>query len=153
MLVADVLVTDYSSAIYEFALLGRPIAFLAPDGDAYGGERGFYLDFPADLPGPVFATTAELAAAIRADAFDVARVEAFAKASFDVVDGHSTARIVDEVIVPALRGRAAARRLGRAPRARRPPPPRPPRPCAAATRPTRRTPPRSRATARAGRRG
>ena len=105
MLVADVLVTDYSSAIYEFALLGRPIAFLAPDGDAYRGERGFYLDFPADLPGPVFATTPELAAAIRADDFDVARVEAFAKASFDVVDGRSTTRIVDEVIVPALRGK------------------------------------------------
>ena len=104
MLVADVLVTDYSSAIYEFALLGRPIAFLAPDGDAYRGERGFYLDFPADLPGPVFATTAELATAIKADDFDVTRVDAFAKASFDVVDGHSTARIVDEVILPALRG-------------------------------------------------
>ena len=119
MLVADVLVTDYSSAIYEFALLGRPIAFLAPDGDAYGSERGFYLDFPADLPGPVFATTAELAAAIRADAFDLERVRAFAAASFDVVDGHSTARIVDEVLLPALRRRAAgASRLG-APASRR----------------------------------
>ena len=109
MLVSDVLVTDYSSAIYEFSLLGRPIAFLAPDDAAYEQERGFYLDFPADLPGPVFATTADLAAAIRADAFDLERVRAFAAASFDVVDGHSTARIVDEVILPALRGEPAPR--------------------------------------------
>ena len=43
-----------------------------------------------DLPGPVFATTAELAAAIRADAFDLERVRAFAAAAFDVVDGRST---------------------------------------------------------------
>ncbi|HEY6569158.1 MAG TPA: CDP-glycerol glycerophosphotransferase family protein, partial [Candidatus Limnocylindrales bacterium] len=106
MLISDVLVTDYSSAIYEFSLLGRPIAFLAPDGDAYQRERGFYLDFPADLPGPVFTTTADLAAAIRANAFDLERVRAFAAASFDVVDGRATARIVDEVIVPALRGEA-----------------------------------------------
>ncbi|HEY4190469.1 MAG TPA: CDP-glycerol glycerophosphotransferase family protein [Candidatus Limnocylindrales bacterium] len=105
MLVADVLVTDYSSAMYEFALLGRPIAFLAPDDRAYVDERGFYLDFPSDLPGPVFATTTELAAAIKGDAFDIARVQAFATASFDVVDGRSSARIVDEVILPALRGR------------------------------------------------
>ncbi len=109
MLVADVLVTDYSSAIYEFSLLGRPIAFLAPDEDAYERERGFYLDFPGDLPGPVFATTAELAAAIRANAFDPERVRAFATASFDVVDGRATARIVDEVLVPALRGESPAR--------------------------------------------
>ena len=109
MLVSDVLVTDYSSAIYEFALLGRPIAFLAPDGDAYEHERGFYLDFPADLPGPVFTTTADLAAAIKADAFDLERVRAFAAASFDVVDGHATARIVDEVILPALARRGAGR--------------------------------------------
>jgi CDP-ribitol ribitolphosphotransferase len=114
MLVADVLVTDYSSAIYEFALLGRPIAFLAPDVEAYGGERGFYLDFPGDLPGPVFATTDELAAAIRADAFDLDRVRAFAAASFDVVDGRATARIVDEVLVPALRGEPPAGQRARA---------------------------------------
>jgi CDP-ribitol ribitolphosphotransferase len=106
MLVSDILVTDYSSAVYEFALLGRPIAFLAPDDDAYRRERGFYLDFPADMPGPSFATTRELALAIRAGAFDLARVRAFAAASFDVVDGHATARLVDEVLLPALRGEA-----------------------------------------------
>jgi CDP-glycerol glycerophosphotransferase (TagB/SpsB family) len=109
MLVADILVTDYSSAIYEFSLLGRPIAFLAPDEDAYERERGFYLDFPDDLPGSVFATTAELAAAIRADAFDLERVRAFAQFSFDVIDGRATARIVDEVLVPALRDESPAR--------------------------------------------
>ena len=103
MLVSDLLVTDYSSAIYEFALLGRPILFLAPDDAAYRDERGFYLDFPDDLPGPVHATTQSLAEAIAAGAFDLERVRRFAAASFDVADGRSTERVVDDLVLPALR--------------------------------------------------
>ena len=105
MLVSDVLVTDYSSAIYEFALLGRPMVFFAPDDGAYEGERGFYFDYRAEAPGPMFETTAELAAYLRAGGFDLARVEAFRRASFDVADGRSSARVVDELVLPALAGR------------------------------------------------
>jgi teichoic acid ribitol-phosphate primase len=103
MLVSDILVTDYSSAMYEFSLLDRPIVFFAPDHEAYERERGFYLDYPADLPGPVFDTTAELGAFLRAGSFDLARVRRFREASFDVADGRATRRFVDEVVLPALR--------------------------------------------------
>ena len=104
MLVSDVLVSDYSSVIYEFALLGRPILFLAPDEDAYDLERGFYFDFRSAAPGPIFDTTEALAEAIRAGDHDLERVRAFAAASFDVTDGHATARLVDQLLVPALEG-------------------------------------------------
>lgn len=103
MLVSDVLVTDYSSAIYEFALLGRPIAFFAPDHDAYEAERGFYFDYRSGVPGPIFTDTAELAAFLRAGAFDAARVRQFAAESFDIADGQASRRFVDEVVLPALR--------------------------------------------------
>jgi teichoic acid ribitol-phosphate primase len=103
MLVSDVLVTDYSSAIYEFALVGRPIAFFAPDQADYVRERGFYLDWPADLPGPVFETTPALIEHLSAASFDLERVRRFAAASFDVADGGATERLVTEVVRPALR--------------------------------------------------
>jgi CDP-ribitol ribitolphosphotransferase len=102
MLVSDVLVTDYSSAIYEFALLGRPMAFFTPDAESYLGERGFYLDFPAELPGPAFTASEELAAYLRAGSFDLDRVRRFAADSFDVADGRATDRFVREVVDPAL---------------------------------------------------
>jgi CDP-ribitol ribitolphosphotransferase len=105
MLVSDILVTDYSSAMYEFALLGRPIVFLAPDVEAYEEERGFYFDFRAGAPGPIVGTTAELAAVLRAGVFDLERVAAFRRASFDVADGRATVRVVDRVILPALAGK------------------------------------------------
>ena len=90
LLVSDLLVTDYSSVIYEFSLLGRPMVFFAPDLDAYEGERGFYFDYRTGVPGPVFETTEDVARYLRAGVFDTARVEAFGRASFDVADGGAT---------------------------------------------------------------
>ncbi len=106
MLVSDVLVTDYSSAIYEFALLRRPMAFFAPDLAAYERERGFYFDYRSGVPGPVFEETAPLAGYLRAGDFDLERVERFRAASFDVADGHASQRFVNEIALPALAGRS-----------------------------------------------
>jgi CDP-ribitol ribitolphosphotransferase len=108
MLVSDILITDYSSAIYEFALLRRPMVFFAPDYEAYERERGFYFDYRTGVPGPIFETTAALAAYLRAGIFDLERIERFRRESFDVADGRSTARVTDELILPSL-NRAGAR--------------------------------------------
>jgi CDP-glycerol glycerophosphotransferase (TagB/SpsB family) len=97
-------VTDYSSVIFEYALLGRPMVFFAPDLEAYEQERGFYFDYRRGVPGPVVGTTAELAAAIRDPGPDVAAVHAFATRSFDVADGGATTRVIRELVRPALDG-------------------------------------------------
>jgi teichoic acid ribitol-phosphate primase len=104
MFVADLLVTDYSSVIFEFALLARPMAFFAPDYDDYERDRGLYFDYRSGVPGPVFETTEALAAHVRAGQFDLERVHAFARASFDVADGMASRRVVDRVVIPALDG-------------------------------------------------
>ena len=102
MLVADVLVTDYSSAIFEFSLLERPIAFLAPDLAEYEEERGFYADYRSWVPGPVLESTADLLDWLRGGSADLERVRRFREASYAVADGRATERLVDEVLVPAL---------------------------------------------------
>jgi CDP-ribitol ribitolphosphotransferase len=106
MLAADILVTDYSSIIFEYALLNRPMAFLAPDLAAYERERDFFFDYRSGVPGPVVQATEQLVAWINAKAFDLPRVAKFAAESFDVMDGHATERLVKQVILPALRGEA-----------------------------------------------
>jgi len=102
LLVSDVLVTDYSSTIYEYALLERPMAFFAPDFEAYQAERGFYFDYESGVPGPVFTTTSGLAEYLSAGEFDIARVREFRTRSFDTADGHASERVVDQLVLPAL---------------------------------------------------
>jgi CDP-glycerol glycerophosphotransferase len=59
-LAADVLVTDYSSAMFDFAVLDRPVVIHAPDWAAYRELRGVYFDLLARPPGAVAGTDAEL---------------------------------------------------------------------------------------------
>jgi CDP-ribitol ribitolphosphotransferase len=104
MLAGDILVSDYSSIIFEYALLNRPMAFLAPDLAAYERERGFFFDYRTGVPGPVMEETEQLARWIQAKQFDLQRVRTFAATSFDVMDGRATERFVSDVALPALRG-------------------------------------------------
>jgi len=99
---SDVLVTDYSSVIFEYSLLRKPMLFFAPDVAEYDAERGFYFDYRTGVPGPVFETTDELAAHLRAGVFDLERVDAFRATSFEVADGRATPRFVDRIVTPAL---------------------------------------------------
>ena len=60
-LAADVLVTDYSSAMFDYAVLDRPIVVYAPDWEEYRSKRGTTFDLMAHPPGAVATTEAELA--------------------------------------------------------------------------------------------
>lgn len=64
--IADVLVTDYSSVMFDFTATGRPIVFFTPDMDRYSKDgRGVYFDLNAKAPGPVIRQERALADAIR----------------------------------------------------------------------------------------
>ncbi len=63
MLLADVLVTDYSSVMFDFANTGKPMVFYTYDYEDYvRDERGTYFDLPDVAPGPMVATNDELVA-------------------------------------------------------------------------------------------
>lgn len=108
-LVADVLVTDYSSAMADFAVTGRPILLYTYDLEHYRDEvRGLSFDLEAEAPGPLLRTTGEVAEAVR----DLDRVAAeYAGRHRDFVarfcpldDGGAAARVVDRI----FHGRPAA---------------------------------------------
>jgi CDP-glycerol glycerophosphotransferase len=107
-LIADVLVTDYSSLMFDFASTGRPMLFFTYDLDHYRDDlRGFYFDFEAQAPGPLLGTSAELVEAIR----DVDRVAAdyaepyaaFRRDFCDFDDGKASARVIERMFALAER--------------------------------------------------
>jgi CDP-glycerol glycerophosphotransferase len=62
--ISDALVTDYSSVMFDYALLHRPMIFHVPDYDDYVGSRGAYFDLAQWAPGPLTRTSDELFAAL-----------------------------------------------------------------------------------------
>ena len=56
----DLLITDYSSIVFEYSTLGRPMLFFAYDLDEYVAERDFYVPFEAFVPGRIVRTFPEL---------------------------------------------------------------------------------------------
>jgi CDP-glycerol glycerophosphotransferase (TagB/SpsB family) len=61
LLASDVLVTDYSALMFDYALLDRPIVVHADDWGAFAASRGAYFDITADAPGHVSRSYRELA--------------------------------------------------------------------------------------------
>jgi CDP-glycerol glycerophosphotransferase len=97
MLAADVLVTDYSSIMFDYGILDRPIVIHAPDWDVYRRLRGTYFDLTEESPGPVTRTEAEVVDTIRAgDTHPDARA-AFRARFCSLEDGHAAERVVRRV--------------------------------------------------------
>ncbi len=102
MMISDIMITDYSSAIFEYSLLEKPMMFFASDYYDYIDERGFYIDFRKDLPGKVYTDTLSMAKDIKNSNFDMDKVKDFKNQTFEVADGKASERFVNELIKPNM---------------------------------------------------
>ena len=108
-LVADALITDYSSVMFDFTVTGKPVYFFTPDLDHYREKlRGFYFDLIPVAPGPVVTTVAELAALVR-DRDNVRRqftekYRAWRERFNPRDDGHAADRVVQRLLAEGLIG-------------------------------------------------
>jgi CDP-glycerol glycerophosphotransferase len=101
-LAADVMVTDYSSTMFDFAVTGKPLLHFVPDYERFRDEvRGFYFDLEPEAPGPLYRNADELLGAIRAagspDPGYARRYAAFRGRYCDLEDGHATDRVLAAV--------------------------------------------------------
>lgn len=98
--VADILITDYSSVFFDFAILKRPMIFFVYDIEEYRDNlRGFYFDFEKKAPGLLTKSTEEVIAEVKRidrDGFTPTKeIEAFYDKFCYLEDGQATKRVVE----------------------------------------------------------
>lgn len=93
LFVADILVTDYSSVIFDYALLNKPIIYFMYDIEQYEGGRGLYYELEEYLYGPIVKTTNDLIMAIKEEKnFKIER-QKFMDKFMSACDGCATERV------------------------------------------------------------
>ncbi|NGO69087.1 bifunctional glycosyltransferase/CDP-glycerol:glycerophosphate glycerophosphotransferase [Streptomyces boncukensis] len=106
-LAADALVTDYSSLMFDYAVLDRPLVIHAPDWETYRDSRGVYFDLlsgrPGETPGATARTAEELIEVFRSGAWrgpEATRLRAAFRARFcPYDDGRAAERVVRRVLL------------------------------------------------------
>ena len=99
LMAADVLITDYSSIIFEYCVFRRPMIFYAYDLEEFSDAgRGFYRDYREYVPGPVVETTEEILKVFQEKDWQKEKLQEFLKDSYAYVDGKSAKRVVDFVM-------------------------------------------------------
>lgn len=91
--VSDIIITDYSSVIYDACLLSVSPVFYCPDYKDY--ERGFYLKFPEDLPGELVTESGKLLETVRITKENppADKIKKFIGEQMEACDGKSTERV------------------------------------------------------------
>jgi CDP-glycerol glycerophosphotransferase (TagB/SpsB family) len=95
---ADILVTDYSSAVFEFALLRRPIVYLIGDLEEYARDPGVAVDFASEMVGAEAVDTEGVARAILAAEVDPVAYDAFIARHVGACDGRASERAADLIL-------------------------------------------------------
>lgn len=92
LLVTDILITDYSSVIFDYFFTNKPIIYFTYDLKDYENDRGMYFPFQDYVYGEVTITNDELIEAIKKGSLEEEKRTKFKQKFLDACDGKSTAK-------------------------------------------------------------
>lgn len=98
LIITDLLITDYSSIPFEFALLKKPMIFFTYDLEFYKKERGVLANFEQKVPGPIAFETNELIELILYTETDMKMICDFSQKWNEFSDGNSSKKLVDYIV-------------------------------------------------------
>ncbi|MBS4900037.1 MAG: CDP-glycerol glycerophosphotransferase family protein [Clostridiales bacterium] len=97
--ITDLLITDYSSNVFEYSIMRKPVLFYAFDEYQYSFTRGFHRDYEKSTPGKICYTFQELIDSIVNKDFEFEKMEAYISFHFDHIDCNSTDRVIDWLLL------------------------------------------------------
>ena len=92
---SDIVIGDYSCIMYEAAILGKPLYFYDYDYDEYMSTRDIYMDYMAEVPGPVCYDALSLMEEIKKPSYDYAKLDSFLRKYVYVDSEHETQDMVE----------------------------------------------------------
>lgn len=96
--ITDILITDYSSIVFEASLLDIPMLFYVFDLETYISERSFYFEYKNFVPGKITYNQDELIESIKNKDFEESKIKDFKDKFFEYKDGKSTERVVEYIL-------------------------------------------------------
>ena len=100
--ITDLLITDYSSNIFEYSLMKKPMMFFAYDEIQYSFSRGFHRDYELAAPGKICHSFEELMTAFEQKDFEYEKVEEYVEKHFDYIDTKASDRVIDWILLGNL---------------------------------------------------
>ena len=97
--VTEILITDYSSAYFEFALMDKPVLFYTYDRESYELTRGVHKSVKDEAPGKVCDTFDELITALETKDYEFEKTQKFRDANFSNYDGNAADKIIDTILL------------------------------------------------------
>ena len=95
LFVTDILITDYSSVIFEYSFFKKPVIFFTPDLEEYKNSRDFYYPLEKYTYGEVAKNFDELIKKVKQNKINKKKLDKFYEFFCSSCDGHSTKRVVD----------------------------------------------------------
>ena len=93
LFISDLVITDYSSLVFECSLLNLPMLFYSYDLQAYIKSRDFYFDYKLYVPGKICMNINTLLDSILNEDYCAEKIAPFRDMFFENLDGKSSQRI------------------------------------------------------------
>ena len=96
--VADYIITDNSAIVYEAAITKKPIYFYVYDYDTYQIDRGTYISYLEEMPGPISKEFSKIMQSIQENQYDVQKIEKFCNKYIENLDKNATTQLANLIL-------------------------------------------------------
>lgn len=96
--IADYIITDYSAIVYEAAITQKPIYFYTYDYEEYQINRGTYIDYMSEMPGPICKDFKEIMKMIEENKYDKEKEKNFCQKYVKNIEKNATKKLAELVL-------------------------------------------------------